>query len=243
MVGLGVFGLLVQSCSSSSSEGNGGGAGGTAGAISGAGGLVSGSGGTGGTGGRASGVSGSDAGGDAPSIGGDSDMTSAGSESGGAPSGTAGANGMGDAGVGGEGVADATCVRASDCLPICQRYGWPEANCFGAIKQYCFCKSTTADGPSCTIGTTDGCPAGTQCYGGKGCMPYGTATDGDPCDNGDECAVDYSCVRYGNPLPNGNYSSCRHHCDNDHPLPADCYSCTSGIYCDPFPAGAAGSPG
>lgn len=171
-------------------------------------------------------------------------LNTAGAVNGGESSGGAGANAAGAAGFAGAppSVVDVMCVRDSDCLAACNANGWPLANCFGAEKRYCFCKSNSGT-PSCVNGTTEGCPAGMQCRGTSGCTPYGTATDGVPCENGDECAVDYTCVRYGNPLPNGESSACRRWCQSGQPLPPDCYSCTSGVYCDPRPEGAAGTGG
>ncbi len=172
-----------------------------------------------------------------PSAGAAGELASGGAAAGsGGTSGTSGASDAAGAGGAFIGVAETSCIENADCLPVCQHYGWPKAHCFG----YCYCEAENGM-PKCTAGTTEGCPAGTQCRGGSGCLPYGTGTDDFPCAGGNECAVGYECIRYGNQLPNGNYSGCRHLCSKDEPLPADCYSCENGDYCDPHPASDAGA--
>ncbi len=221
VVSLTVMALVTQSCSSSDSDSA----------------LSAGSSGTAGrtdSAGRGGGTT-SEAG-----AGGTSSTPAAGAagelSSGGAAAGAAGMSDSSDgAGAGGTwSVVETSCTDNSDCLPVCNHYGWPKAHCFG----YCYCEAENGM-PTCTAGTTEGCPPGTQCRGGSGCLPYGTGKDDDPCEVFDACAVGYTCIGYGNPLPNGNSTSCRHLCSADKPLPADCYSCSSGIYCDPHPAGGA----
>ena len=220
VLSLAVIGVVTQSCSSSDGS--------DAGSV-----PKAGSAGNAGSGGSSGAI---DAG-----AGGTSAVPSAGSAGEAGSSGTsAGAGGMSGssdaAGAGGAfiGVAETSCVENADCLPVCEHYGWPKAHCFG----YCYCEAENGM-PTCKAGTTEGCPSGTQCRGGSGCRPYGTGTDDVVCALGDECAVGYECIRYGNPLPNGNSSACRHLCSKDQPLPADCYSCENGDYCDPHPAGGA----
>jgi hypothetical protein len=233
VLSLGIIALISSSCSSSDDDSQPAANAGDAGQ-SGSAGRAGDAGGAGSSGLPQSGAGG---GGAIPSAGAAGDV---GDEASGGAGGVAresgGAGAGASAGAGGAfiGVAETACVEHSDCLPVCQHYGWPSAKCFG----YCYCVAENGS-PSCTPGTTEGCPPGTQCRGGSGCRPYGTGVDDDPCPIGNECAVGYECIGYGNPLPNGNSTACRHLCDNQHPLPADCYSCENNDYCDPHPAGGA----
>ena len=224
---LAVLGLISSSCSSSDDDGSHSTAG-----NAGASGSADHAGSAGNSGAPHSGT---DGGGAPPSAGAAGELASGGTSAGaGGAAGSSEAAGASGAFIG---VAETACVQHSDCVPVCQHYGWPSAKCF----TYCYCVAENGS-PTCTPGTTEGCPPGTQCRGGSGCLPYGTGTDDDPCPVGDECAVGYECIGYGNPLPNGNRTACRHLCDNQHPLPADCYSCKNNDYCDPYPAGSAGAP-
>jgi hypothetical protein len=63
-------------------------------------------------------------------------------------------------------------------------------------------------------------------------MPYGDATQGEPCDNGDECAPGFTCVGFGNPLPGGSSTGCARFCDAQTAPPGcDCVAgyCTGGM--------------
>lgn len=140
-------------------------------------------------------------------------------------------------------VAEATCLEHEDCLAVCQANGWPSAHCYGSSVRFCACDSS-GDGPTCSKGTTEGCPEGTACRTTHQCLPYGDGAQGDPCNNGDECAPGYICTGFGNPLPNGESTACTQFCDaQDAPPGCDCVggSCLGrlGLYdfsCD-FPNG------
>jgi hypothetical protein len=63
-------------------------------------------------------------------------------------------------------------------------------------------------------------------------LPYGEGTQGDPCDNGDECAPGFICTGFGNPLPNGKSTACTQQCDAQNaPIGCDCVggSCMGGL--------------
>jgi hypothetical protein len=63
-------------------------------------------------------------------------------------------------------------------------------------------------------GTSDGGAGGAAgaSEGGAPPEPFGDATHGEPCPNGDECAQGYICVGFGNPLPNGESTACATKC-------------------------------
>jgi hypothetical protein len=193
--------------------------------------------------GAASSNGGSDAGSNAGSDGGHAGapLTTAGAPT----SGSGGAQGGASPELGGAGgaagasettggapplVAEASCLQHEDCLQVCQANGWPQAHCFGSSERYCSCESSGE--PSCTKGTTQGCPAGTACRGPHQCMPFRESAHGDPCDNGDECAPGLICVGFGNPLPNGNSTACATMCDAQTAAPGcDCLAgyCWGGL--------------
>lgn len=123
-------------------------------------------------------------------------------------------------------VAEVSCLEHEDCLPVCNANGWPEAHCFGSAERFCSCESSGE--PTCTEGTTEGCPTGTACHHGSQCMPYGGGVHGDPCDNGDECSPGFICAGFGNPLPSGESTACAQMCaPQSAPPSCDC----TGNYC------------
>lgn len=61
---------------------------------------------------------------------------------------------------------------------------------------------------------------------------FGDATHGEPCPNGDECAKDFICVGFGNPLPNGESTACATKCTAQTAQPGcDCLAgyCWGGL--------------
>jgi hypothetical protein len=61
---------------------------------------------------------------------------------------------------------------------------------------------------------------------------FGDATHGEPCPNGDECAKDFICVGFGNPLPNGESTACATKCSAQTAQPGcDCLAgyCWGGL--------------
>lgn len=68
--------------------------------------------------------------------------------------------------------------------------------------------------------------------GGAPPEPFGDATHGEPCPNGDECAKDFICVGFGNPLPNGESTACATKCSAQTAQPGcDCLAgyCWGGL--------------
>ncbi|HEX2876208.1 MAG TPA: hypothetical protein VHP33_33380 [Polyangiaceae bacterium] len=61
---------------------------------------------------------------------------------------------------------------------------------------------------------------------------FGDATHGEPCPNGDECAKEFICVGFGNPLPNGESTACATKCTAQTAQPGcDCLAgyCWGGL--------------
>lgn len=68
--------------------------------------------------------------------------------------------------------------------------------------------------------------------GGAPPEPFGDATHGEPCPNGDECAQGFICVGFGNPLPNGESTACATKCTAQTAQPGcDCLAgyCWGGL--------------